>query len=111
MVTEKPKEIDALNGSISEFVDQKSKLFSFLISPESYLLCASVLCALVATPLIVANGIAIHCVLTSCETLQEESNTFESWIVFEAITLFFLLTSGLTARSYYRIRREKNGYE
>lgn len=81
-----------------------ASFFSFLVSPDSYLLGASLLSGLVSLFFILLNVIAITCVIESCSALQDESNTVASWLIFELLTTFFVLTSFLTGSHYLSIR-------
>jgi ethanolamine transporter EutH len=92
-----------------KFAASSAQPFSFILTPESYLLAAGLLSGLVALPFLVLNVYAIQCLVTSCAALQDDSNTLQSWLVFEGITAFFVVTSVIAIGAYVKIRREQSG--
>jgi hypothetical protein len=98
MIQEGPKDRPDQDPSSS------TKFFSFLVSPDSYLLGASLLSGLVSLFFILLNIISIQCIIESCSALQDESNTLGSWLIFESLTTFFVLTSLLTGLHYRSLR-------
>lgn len=86
-----------------------SSLFTFLTTPESYLLSAGLLSSLPAAFFVLLNVLALSCVISQCSALDDSSNTISSWIIFESISLFFFVTSGVSLVAYFRIRRSRRG--
>lgn len=101
--------MDDLKASVDRLLSKQSSFFSFLLAPESYLLAAGLLSSLVSALFLVLNAIALHCVVTSCAALQDESNTLPSWLIFEGLTGFFLLTCVLCLMKYSAIRKQRAG--
>ena len=99
--------MDDFKKPIDEFLSQRSSMFSFLLAPESYLLGAGLLSSAVALLFLGLNALAIHCVVTSCAALDQESNTLSSWLIFEGFTGFFLLACIVSLAKYFQIRKER----
>lgn len=93
---------------LSDFLKPQPQLFSFLITPESYLLGASLLSGVAAIPFLLLNWVAISCLLSNCAALEDESHNLGSWLVFEGLTLFFLLTSIFTGIAYFKARPDRS---
>ena len=98
-----------LRDSLEKIMNKQGEVFSFLIAPESYLLTAGLLSGLVSIPLLMMNIVALHCVVTACSALQDESNNPQSWLFFEGLTAFFLFTCIFSLVKFARIQRERNG--
>ncbi|WP_017326511.1 hypothetical protein [Synechococcus sp. PCC 7336] len=98
-----------LKASIDRVLEQQSSLFAFLLSPESYLLGAGLLSGMVAVLLLMLNVISIHCLLNNCPALQDGGNTLQAWIVFEGMTLFFAIASGMSLVKFFHMRRDRRG--
>lgn len=101
--------VDDFKESVDKLLTKQSGFFSFLLAPESYLLAAGLLSSLVAILFLGLNAIALHCVITSCFALQDESNNLTSWLIFEGLTGFFLLTCVLSLMKYGAIRKQRSG--
>jgi hypothetical protein len=95
------------HSSVDTYLKQQSRRFSFLVDPESYLLAASVASGVFAVPFLILNLIAIQCLLENCPGLHNGSNTAMGWILFEGITLSFVLISWGTGSAYWRARQQK----
>ena len=98
-----------LRDSIEKAIGKQSKVFSFLVAPESYLLTAGLLSGMVSVPMLLLNAMAIHCVVTACSALQDESNNLQSWLFFEGLTGFFLSICILSLVKYFRTRQQRQG--
>lgn len=93
---------DETRDVVNNIVKTQSKLFTFLVDPDSYLLAASIVSGVFAAPFIVLNIIALECVLSRCDELQNGSNTLTGWILFESITLAFIAISAVAGFTYWR---------
>ncbi len=96
------------HSSVDTYLKQQSGRFSFLVDPESYLLAASVASGVFALPFLILNVMALQCLLENCPGLRNGSNTPAGWILFEAITLSFVLISWATGSAYWRARQQKS---
>ena len=96
-----------LRDSITSVIRKQGELFSYLLAPESYLLTAGLLSGMVSIPLILLNVMAIHCAATSCSALMDDSNNLQSWLLFEGLTLFFLVFAIVPLIKYREIRKQR----
>ncbi|MEM9537426.1 MAG: hypothetical protein AAGA40_17350 [Cyanobacteria bacterium P01_E01_bin.45] len=96
-----------LRDTLSSSIRSQGKLFSYLLAPESYLLAAGLLSGMVSALLITLNGIAIHCALTSCSALMDDSNNVQSWLLFEGLTVFFITFCIIPLMKYRTIRKQR----
>ncbi len=96
-----------LRESLSSSIRKQGKLFSYLLAPESYLLSAGLLSGMVSIPLVILNGVAIHCAATSCSALMDDSNNLQSWLLFEGLTTFFLAFCIFPLMKYREIRKQR----
>ena len=94
--------------SISSVIRKQGDLFSFLLAPESYLLTAGLLSGMVCIPLLLLNVVAIHCAVTACSALLDDSNNLQSWLLFEGITGFFLFFCVFPIVKYRVIRKQRH---
>lgn len=104
--TDPPQPID-FKQELNQFAQKQAKLFDFLLDPESYLLCAGILSGVVALAFLILNAIALSCLAAQCSALDRESNTLQSWVLFELMTAFFLATCFFPIRHYLLIKKQK----
>lgn len=98
---------DQSKQSINAYLKEQSKRFNFLVDPDAYLLGASITSGFFSIPFLVLNIMALDCVLNNCPDLYNGSNTASGWILFESITLAFILITYVTGSAYFRAKRQK----
>ncbi len=97
-----------ITTQLNRLLGPDSRLFSYLILPDSYLMVAGILSGVAASLFLVLNVMALQCLLTQCAALQEDSNNLQAWLTFEGITVFFVGTSVACFRAFFRRKREQD---